>query len=207
MTFAWIINIIVIIGLAYLSFAIVLAGWIAGLKRGEAVVLIKSKEGSPNNIWAQIALVIFALLINALLIYWLWIPLAFIPSKAIMTIFKVIGLAVFLIGTLFTLWARRTLGKMWGISTSREVKLLPDHQLIDQGPYALVRHPMYFGWWMAMLGLLFIYMTWGVALFFMCSVLAFYMRARREEAVLAKRFGDQWQAYVKRTRFLVPWIY
>jgi protein-S-isoprenylcysteine O-methyltransferase Ste14 len=207
MTFAWIVNIIVIIGVAYLSFAMALAGWIAGLKRGEAVTLIKTKDNSQFGVWVQIGVVVFALIICVLLFYWLWIPLPFSPSKESMPVFMAVGLAVFIVGALFTLWARRTLGRMWGISTSREVKLLPDHQLIDQGPYALVRHPMYFGWWAAMLGLNLIYWTWMPAILFIFSVIVFYKRARREEAILAERFGEQWQAYIKRTKLFVPWIY
>ncbi len=207
MTLAGFVNIIVIIGVAYLSFVMALAGWLAGLKRGEAVTLVKTRGDGKLGMWAQIALVIFSLILTALLFYWLWIPLPFSPPKESSPAFMVIGLALFIAGTLFTLWARRTLGRMWGISTSREVKLLPDHQLIDQGPYALVRHPMYFGWWMAMLGLNMIYWTWILVILFAFSLIVFYMRARREEGVLAERFGEQWQAYVRRTRFLVPWIY
>jgi protein-S-isoprenylcysteine O-methyltransferase Ste14 len=207
MSFSWIINTIVIIGVVYLSFAMALAGWIAGLKRGEAVTLVKTKAGSQHNFLMQIGLVVFALIIAGLLIYWLWIPLPFNPSKESKPIFMAIGLVAFIAGTLFTLWARRTLGRMWGISTSREVKLLPDHQLIDQGPYALVRHPMYFGWWMAMLGLLLIYWTWVIAAFLAFSLVAFYKRARREESVLEERFGERWQSYKKHTKLFIPWIY
>jgi protein-S-isoprenylcysteine O-methyltransferase Ste14 len=207
MTLAWIVNIIVIIGVAYLSFAMALAGWLAGLKRGEAVTLVKMKGDRKQGMWAQIALVGFSLVITVFLFYWLWIPLPVSPPRESMPVFMVIGLGIFILGVLFTLWARQTLGRMWGISTSREVKLLPDHQLIDQGPYAIIRHPMYLGWWMAMLGLILIYWTWILVIFFILSLLVFYKRARREELVLAERFGEQWQAYVKRTKFLVPWIY
>lgn len=207
MIFAWIVNIIVIIGVAYLSFAMALAGWIAGLKRGEAVTLVKTRDSGQHGMAAQIALVIFALIITALLFYWLWIRLPFSPPAGSMLVFKVIGLILFVIGVLFTLSARQTLGRMWGISTSREVKLLPDHQLVEQGPYALVRHPMYLGWWLAVLGTILIYWTWILLFMFISSLMVFYNRARREEAVLAERFGETWRAYVNRTRFLVPWIF
>jgi len=105
------------------------------------------------------------------------------------------------------LWARRTLGRMWGLSTSREVRLLEDHQLIQSGPYALVRHPMYFGWLAAMVGLLLLYPVWLVAAMLVFSALAFLGRARREEEALAERFGETWSAYRKRTRFLIPFLF
>ncbi|NMC13112.1 MAG: hypothetical protein GYA34_09550 [Chloroflexi bacterium] len=59
MALTWIINIIVIIGVAYLSFAMALAGWIAALKRGEAVTLIKTNDNNQRNMGVQIALVFF----------------------------------------------------------------------------------------------------------------------------------------------------
>jgi len=207
MTVPWFINVIVIIGVAYLSFAMALAGWLTGLKRGEAVTLIKTKGNSQRGFGVQIALVIFSLVITILLFYWLWIPLPVKPSSQCMLVFMFIGLALFIIGTFIILWARQTLGRMWGISTSREVKLLSDHRLIDQGPYGLVRHPMYFGWWLATLGLIFIYWTWIIIIVFLSSVLVFYRRAQREETVLAERFGEQWLAYKTRSHYLIPWIY
>jgi protein-S-isoprenylcysteine O-methyltransferase Ste14 len=115
-----------------------------------------------------------------------------------------VGLILFVAGTLFIVWARRTLGSMWGISTSRKVKLLPDHKLVQAGPYGLVRHPMYFGWWIALFGMILIYRTWILVLLLVFSVVVFYQRALREEAALAARFGNEWQAYAARSKFLIP---
>ena len=205
--FGWIVNGVVIAGMAYLAFAMALAGWMAGLRRGEAVTLLPARgEGTPA-LAAQLGLVLVSLIVCAALIYWLWIPLPLAVPPAATPILAVVGLAIFVAGTLFIVWARRTLGRMWGISTSRQVKLLPDHQLIAGGPYALVRHPMYFGWWVALLGALLIYRTWILALFLAMSLVVFYRRARLEETTLAARFGAEWQAYVKRTKFLVPFVH
>jgi len=119
----------------------------------------------------------------------------------------VIGLFIYLAGITFLLWARRALGRNWGISTSLQVKLLDDHQLIQSGPYALVRHPMYFGWWVALLGLTLLYPVLAVLLMLIFSIISFLGRARREEATLAERFGDVWFEYKQHTKFLVPFIY
>jgi protein-S-isoprenylcysteine O-methyltransferase Ste14 len=82
-----------------------------------------------------------------------------------------------------------------------------DHQLVQNGPYAFVRHPMYFGWWAAVLGLTLLYPVWVVFLMFVFSLISFSGRARREEDALAERFGEAWIAYKKRTKFLIPLIY
>lgn len=71
---------------------------------------------------------------------------------------------------------------------------------------AIVRHPMYFGAWVFMPGLLLLYPMW-VMLIFMVSMLAsLSMRARREEIALSDRFGDQWVDYRNRTKFIIPFI-
>ncbi len=203
----WIIDAVVIAGLAYLSFAMALAGWFASLRRGEAVTLVPMRGGRGAVLAAQLAMVVVGLFLSAALIYWLWIPLPIALPPALDAVLAGLGLVLFVGGTAFVLWARQTLGRMWGISTSREVKLLPDHQLITAGPYGLIRHPMYFGWWLALVGVLLIYHTWTVALMLAISLLAFSQRARLEEKVLAERFGLEWQAYVARTRSLIPFIY
>ena len=209
--FGWTVNGVVIAGMAYLAFAMALAGWMAGLRRGEAVTLLPARGDGASTLAAQLGLVLVSLIVCAALIYWLWIPLPLAVPPAATPILAVVGLAIFVAGTLFIVWARHTLGRMWGISTSRQVKLLPDHQLIAGGPYALVRHPMYFGWWTALLGALLIYRTWILVLLLamslVVSLVVFYRRARLEESTLAARFGAEWQAYVKRTKFLIPFVH
>ncbi len=114
---------------------------------------------------------------------------------------------LYVLGLMLVLWARRTLGRNWGISTSVQVKLLKEHELVQDGPYAFVRHPMYLGWWVCMLGLVLLYPVWAMSLLFLFSVVSFFNRARREEAALAERFGGAWADYKRRTKRLIPGIY
>jgi protein-S-isoprenylcysteine O-methyltransferase Ste14 len=205
-TFDWIIAVIILISLIYVSFVLTLVDWLSALRKGQAVTLLPEREGRQWSMWTQVAMVVLGLALMTVMIYYLWIPLVALPAS-IARLLDGVGLLLYLAGLAFTLWARRTLGKYWGISTSRQVKLLDDHQLIQSGPYAFVRHPMYFGWWLSMLGLTLIYPVWMVFLLFVFSVMAFLGRARREEAALAKRFGEEWKIYVARTRFLIPFLY
>ena len=204
--FDWIVAAIVLLVLIYLSFVLTLAEWLAGVKKGQAVSLLPARNGRAWPMWTQVAMVLLGLALCIPLFYYLWIPL-FRPSLLAGRILDLAGLAIYLAGCSFVLWARRTLGKMWGISTSRDVKLYDDHQIVQRGPYALVRNPMYFGWWVAMAGLVLVYPTWVVLLFLLFSVISFWGRARREDAALAQRFGAAWTEYKKRTRFLIPFIY
>ncbi len=105
------------------------------------------------------------------------------------------------------LWARWALGSMYGVSTSSTAPLQAQHRLIQRGPYAFVRHPIYLGYWLLLLGVTLIYRTWTPLLLFVMCLAAFYRRARREEEALAERFGDEWRAYTRRTKFLIPFVY
>jgi protein-S-isoprenylcysteine O-methyltransferase Ste14 len=204
--FQTIADIIVILSLVYVSFVLTLADWLSALRKGQAVTLLPERNGRTYPFWAQVGLIVVGLAIFAAMAYFLWIPLF---SISIQTAFllDMLGLIHYAAGCLFMLWARRTLGKMWGISTSQQVKLYDDHQIIQSGPYAFVRNPMYFGWWVAMFGLILLYPVWMVLLMFLFSLIAFIGRAHREEAALAERFGEAWSDYKKRTKFLIPFIY
>jgi len=205
-TFDWIAAGIVIVSMIYISFALTVADWLAALRKGQAVSLLPERGGRKYPLWMQIALMAVGLLICIPLFYYGWIPL-FKIADSTKIILKVVGLIVYLAGLGFTLWARRTLGKYWGLSTSIDVKLLDEHQLIQSGPYAFVRHPMYFGWWVAMLGLTLLYPVWALFILFASSLISFFGRARREEVALAERFGDSWVEYRQRTWFIIPLIY
>ncbi len=198
--------IIVIAILIYVSFVLTLRDYIVGLHKGETVTLLPERGGRKFSFGTQLAVVILGLAIFGVMLYFLWIPLFKIPDTAALAL-DIIGLILFIGGCIFVLWARGTLGKMWGISTSREVKLRDDHQIIQQGPYAFVRNPMYFGWWMAMFGLVLLYPVWIVAVMLVFSIISFIGRARREDRFLSERFGEAWTNYKKRTKFIVPFVY
>lgn len=204
--FDWIAAGIVIVSMIYISFALTVADWLAALRKGQAVSLLPERGGRKYPLWMQIALMVVGLLICIPLFYYGWVPLFKIAGNT-KTILKVVGLIIYLAGFGFTLWARRTLGKYWGLSTSLDVKLFDEHQLIQSGPYAFVRHPMYFGAWIFMFGLLLLYPTWTILILLVSMLTAFSGRARREEVALAERFGDSWVEYKQRTWFIIPLIY
>lgn len=204
--FEWVSAILVIATLIYISFVLTVPQWVTALRRGQAVTLLPERQGRKLGLWAQVGVLVAALIVAVPFFYYLWIPLLAMPYP-MRTIIAVIGLMIYLIGLAFVLWARRTLGRFWGVSTSRQVRLLDDHQLIQAGPYGFVRHPMYCGWWACLLGLTLLYPVWAMLLIFAFSLISFFGRARREEAVLAQRFGAEWTEYKRRTKFIIPFLY
>ena len=113
-----------------------------------------------------------------------------------------LGAAITIAGLLFAVWARMHLGRNW----SRAVTIKQDHELITNGPYALVRHPIYTGILTGLLGTaIAISEVRGfivVVLFF----LAFWMKLRMEEQWMRSQFGEAYDIYAHRTAALVPYL-
>lgn len=81
-------------------------------------------------------------------------------------------------------------------------------RLVSGGPYRVVRHPVYLAMLIMCLGLAVGLRSWlGIAL----SIIVFFptavWRAKLEEAVLGKKFGEEWRAYRQRSHFIVPFIF
>ncbi len=132
---------------------------------------------------------------------WRPLPLALSPTGRVAAL--AVGSLLFFPGMGLVLWGRLALGRMYFVSTGVGAQLFADHQLVTHGPFAIVRHPMYAGIGVAVMGGLFLYQTWTlVALLLM--PLGLMRRARREEQVLATEFSEQWQDYCRRVPAFIP---
>src|SRR6185436_14992743 len=116
-----------------------------------------------------------------------------------------IGLAadvVTVIGLLITLWARFTLGSNW----SGNVTFKENHELITGGPYAFVRHPIYTGLLLMLLGTVIISgHAFGFALLALGTVML-RLKSLDEERMMIKHFPDSYPDYRKRVRALIPFL-
>jgi protein-S-isoprenylcysteine O-methyltransferase Ste14 len=113
-----------------------------------------------------------------------------------------IGLGLALLGAAFAIWARLALGENW----SAAVTVKENHAFVQRGPYRLVRHPIYAGGLLAMLGTAIVY---GEAGCFVAVILAFvgwWVKARREEQFMTQQFGDEYRCYQRNVRQLIPFV-
>jgi protein-S-isoprenylcysteine O-methyltransferase Ste14 len=116
----------------------------------------------------------------------------------------VIGLSVAWLGMAMRVWSVRTLGEFFTV----DVTVAPDQRVIDDGPYALVRHPSYTGMLIAILGFGIALDSWGaVAAALFLPLAAVVNRIRYEEAMLRRELGDPYEAYARRTARLLPGIW
>lgn len=136
----------------------------------------------------------------------LWRPLPLMLSTQARVLLLALGSLAYFPGMGFILWGRLALGKMYFVSTSFGAQLFTNHQLVTHGPFAIVRHPMYLGLIVGAIGSLLLYQTWSTAAFAVFAPFVLF-RARREEQALAAEFGEEWQAYAARAKFLIPFVY
>jgi len=137
----------------------------------------------------------------------LWIPkfpipvldIRFLPDS---NLFFWIGFIITLGGLLFSVWARKRLGKNW----SQAVTIKDDHQLITDGPYALVRHPIYTG---LILGFIGSSIALGELRGLISDLLVFGVllyKLKLEDKWLLDQFGESYKLYTQRTSALIPFI-
>lgn len=111
------------------------------------------------------------------------------------------GEAIALAGILLVWWSFESLGRDY----RGGVGLWADHRLVTAGPYARIRHPIYLGFLVTMLGIALLSADWlagasGVLLTASIPLL----RVPVEEAELEERFGESYREYRARTGGFLP---
>ena len=104
------------------------------------------------------------------------------------------------LGMLFSIWARVSLGRNW----SGRVVLKHGQELVSAGPYALVRHPIYTGLLVALMGAALYDGRWRALLGLAFFAIGFWLKARSEENLLEREFGEAYRSYQARTPMLIP---
>jgi protein-S-isoprenylcysteine O-methyltransferase Ste14 len=113
-----------------------------------------------------------------------------------------IGLVVFATGLGFAIWARRHIGRNWGIPMTQK----DEPELVTSGPYHLVRHPIYSGILLAGVGTA-VALSWVWLTAVVLAGVYFVYSATVEERYLTEQFPDDYPAYRRSTKMLVPFIF
>jgi protein-S-isoprenylcysteine O-methyltransferase Ste14 len=167
------------------------------------VSALKRKKTKRRESWSQRVIYVLPL-VGA---FWLlrpeahyrWLGARFVPAGPIT---EWSGVLLTAAGVAIAIWARWHLGTNWsGVVTLKE-----GHELIRTGPYRTIRHPIYTGILLALLGtivaagevrgLLAVAIAWA----------SFYWKARREESFLRQEFGERFGTHAKQTGMFLPKI-
>lgn len=120
------------------------------------------------------------------------------------TMLMIIGAGLLIVSLRLFRMTHKALGKMW----SHSLDLREDHKLVTSGIYEKVRHPMYTAFWVWALGAAFLLPNWVAGFSGLIGFgTLFFLRVGQEEEMMKAEFGDEYVAYMKRTKKVFPNIY
>jgi protein-S-isoprenylcysteine O-methyltransferase len=144
-------------------------------------------------------LVAYVLIVNGAL-GWDWLNQRLAPEGKTST---AVGYGLLLAGMAFAGWARLFLGSNW----SSNVTLKEDHTLVRSGPYRIVRHPIYTGLLVALLGTAIAVGELRCFLGVVLAAIAWKVKSVSEETLMMQQFGEQYASYRKEVKGLVPYLW
>lgn len=115
-----------------------------------------------------------------------------------------LGITLFIMGLILRWSAVIQLRQQFTV----QLGIREDHQLVTGGLYTSIRHPSYTGLILYYAGLgLVMQNLYSFLILLVVTTLIAILRIKREEKMLAEHFGEEWEAYRRRTWRLFPWAY
>lgn len=186
--------------------AVILAGSVAMIviraphgQRSRQVKVVKSRKGALERVLLTVAWAAFFL---ALL--WALSPLLAFADYPLHAVPLVVGSLGLVLGLWLLYRSHADLGTNWSLT----LELREGHTLVTRGIYERVRHPMYLAFLVYALGQALALPNWiaGPA-YLVAMATLFALRVGPEERMLREEFGPQYDAYVARSKRLIPGVW
>lgn len=165
-------------------------------------------RGAKKTQWRESRISKLSYTIPGVLAFWALILTAppdqfwFRPFLPWTPAFRWVGIALIVIGFAITVWARLVLGRNW----SATVTVKENHELITRGPYRIVRHPIYSGLLLAIIGSALPREDLRAVAAVLVFLFGMLRKAGIEEGRMIATFGDEYRAYRRRTKAIIPYI-
>ena len=115
-----------------------------------------------------------------------------------------LGIVFIFGGFLFRYYSIRILGRFF----TSKVEIQSDHELVQEGPYKIIRHPSYTGAWFSMVGVSLLFQSKiGLVFTIFIYFLIYIYRIECEEKALQGMFGEKYRRYQEKTWRMFPYIY
>ncbi|SKA36979.1 Protein-S-isoprenylcysteine O-methyltransferase Ste14 [Chitinophaga eiseniae] len=113
-----------------------------------------------------------------------------------------IGLSISVIGAIIACASRYKLGRNWSLSVQKK----EDHQLIQDGIYRIVRHPIYTGLLLLFIGNALIVGDYRAIIAVLIVFVSLWLKLKKEEKLLIEIFGTKYTEYQNRTKAIIPYL-
>jgi protein-S-isoprenylcysteine O-methyltransferase Ste14 len=171
--------------------------WLIGM----AFTKPTAKTGSPGLRLAYLVLAITGgFCIGDKRLHWGWLSGRFLPPSVNLLF---LGAMLTVIGCAVAIWARGVLGSNW--SGAPDVKR--GHLLVQTGPYALTRHPIYTGFVVALSGTTLAVARFRAIIGFLLVLGSMLIKIAQEEKLMSESFPEDYANYRSRVKALVPWVW
>jgi len=155
--------------------------------------------------WPSLFYLLFALLGFSVSIYDIWVLQ---DLNLQLNVFLALGIIFFIIGGTFRIISRKTLMKAgFSMTSSAKLQIVENQQLVTDGIYGKIRHPLYVGEILRNFGFALLVTSLYGFLVFTLANLFLLNRIRIEEQMLIEEFGDEYKNYMKKTNRLIPHLY
>ncbi len=114
-----------------------------------------------------------------------------------------LGIALIVLGYTGTLWCYSIMGNAWRIGIDQKEKT----SLVTEGPFRIVRHPIYLFQIVILLGVLLLLPTALSLLILIIHLVCVSVKALDEESYLLRMHGEQYRNYLSRTGRLFPRLF
>ncbi len=168
-------------------------------QRSRSIKIVKSRKGTLEIVLLSLMWIAFFIPL-----IWIAVPAFSFAEYRLGAGPLVAGIVCFAAGLWLFFRSHADLGTNWSIT----LEVRDQHQLITQGVYRRIRHPMYTAFFLYSIGQALVIPNWVVGPSYLVPfTILFACRVGSEERMMVEQFGDEYTAYVTRSKRLVPGIW
>ncbi len=182
----------------YSLFSIIRIEYYRRTKKAGYKTVIEERKKYPIWLSIFICYTVFTFFIYILFpqaLLWAKIPLA--------SWLRLVGAFMAVLALLWFIWIHRSLGN----NLSVRLKIKDSQELVTDGPYRWIRHPMYSAFYLLHIAVFFLTANWFIGTTWLAGLTAIiFLRVKREEAMLLSTFGSEYRSYMEHTGRFIPII-
>ncbi len=168
-------------------------------QRSRSVKVVKNRKGA-----LEVALLTLAWVGFFVPLIWIVSPAFSFAEYPLRAGPLIAGVVCFVFGLWLFHRSHADLGTNWSIT----LQVREQHQLITHGVYRRIRHPMYTALFLNSVGQALVLPNWVAGPSYLVTFgILFACRVHAEERMMLEQFGDEYAAYMARTKRLVPYLW